>query len=69
MASDQRICIELHPDRIGVEIAAAHPLVQRFVAVEDVDLQLDLITVGIAVVEGKGGAVVDGPVGLDAGGL
>ena len=50
-ARDEVGDLDVRADRVLVEGAGAEVLVQRFDRVEVVDLQFDLVAVGIAVVE------------------
>src|SRR5262249_39440296 len=66
-ARQQVIGIEDDPDGIAGERTAPEPRGEILGGGEVVDLQLDLIPVGVAVVERGGRPVVDAPVGRDAG--
>ena len=57
--------IEVDAERVFLELGGKHVRGGLFGGVEAVDLRLEVVAVGIAVVDGERGAVVDGPERLD----
>ena len=69
IAARQFVGIEVHADRVFLELRAAHEVVHRLRVVVVVDLEFDFAAVGVAVVHRGSNAVIDGDDGRDAGGL
>jgi len=62
---DELVGIEVDAERVLLELGREHVRGGLFGGVEAIDLRLEVVAVGIAVVDGECGAVVDGPQRLD----